>query len=347
MNLKHVLITGGTGSFGNVMTARLLKEPGVEKITVFSRDEFKQHEMRERFASPKLSFVIGDIRDRDAVADAVRGVDAIFHAAALKSVPTGEFFPMEDIRTNTIGTAHVLDAAEKAGVKRVVLLSTDKAVYPVNVMGMSKALAEKLVEAKGRATPSGTVFATTRYGNVMGSRGSVIPLFIDHIKKGQDIPITDPNMTRFLLSLDDAIELVLFAFSNAQQGDLFIRKAPAATVRTLAEALLEIFGAKNKVQVVGIRGGEKIHESLATGLELAAAEDMGNYYRIPKLVTGLEYDKFFKEGVAKDIPEDYTSENTTRLDTAATVALLKSLPFIQKALNDPHASSTYEADSVI
>lgn len=331
MDLKRVLITGGTGSFGHAMAERLLREPGIEQITVFSRDEFKQHDMREEFASPKLSFIIGDVRDRDAVAEAVEGADAIFHAAALKSVPTGEFFPMEDVRTNIIGTEHVLHAAEKAGVKKVVVLSTDKAVYPINVMGMTKAIAERLAVAKGTAE-SHTTFAITRYGNVMASRGSVIPLFVDRIKKGQELPITDPNMTRFLLSLPDAIELVLFAFQHAKQGDLFIRKAPAATVQTIAEALLEIFNAKNPTKVMGTRAGEKIHETLATGLELATAEDMGDYYRIPKLVTGIEYNKYFSQGVIKNASEDYTSENTTRLNKAETVKLLSGLSYIKEAL---------------
>ncbi len=332
MNLRHLVITGGTGSFGNAMVNRLLDEPGVEKITIFSRDELKQHDMRERLDSPKLAFFIGDVRDTEAVQDALSGADAVFHAAALKQVPTGEFFPMEDVRTNTIGTHHVLDLAEKCGVKKVVVLSTDKAVYPINVMGMSKALAEKITEAKGRTCKSDTIFTITRYGNVMASRGSVIPLFIDHIKRGETIPITDPSMTRFLLSLEDAIDLVLFAFGNAKQGDLFIRKAPAATVQTLAQALLNIFEAKNPIRVIGTRAGEKIHETLATGLELAVAKDMGDYFRIPKLVSGLDYEKFYNEGVIKKTAGDYTSENTTRLDVPQTEALLRSLPYIQKML---------------
>lgn len=333
MTFKHILITGGTGSFGSAMAERLLVEPAVERITVFSRDEFKQHEMRTRFHSPKLSFVIGDVRDRDAVADTVGGVDAIFHAAALKSVPTGEFFPMEDVRTNTIGTHNILDAAEKAGVRRVIVLSTDKAVQPINVMGMTKALAEKMVEAKGRNMASATVFATTRYGNVMGSRGSVIPHFIEQIKRRQDITVTNPDMTRFLLSLEGAIELVLFALEHAQQGDLFIRKAPASTVDVLAKAVLEIFGAKNPIRIIGTRGGEKIHETLATGIELTAAEDMGDYFRIPKVVTSLDYERFYEEGlIKKKVAEDYTSENTTRLDIEATKELLLKQPFVQAAL---------------
>ncbi len=332
MNLKHVLITGGTGSFGSVMAKRLLAQPGVERITVFSRDEFKQHEMWTRFHSPKLAFIIGDVRDRDAVADAMPGVDAIFHAAALKSVPTGEFFPMEDVRTNTIGTHNVLDAAEKVGVGRVIVLSTDKAVHPINVMGMTKALAEKMVEAKGRNAATSTVFATTRYGNVMGSRGSVIPHFIGQIKAGKDITVTNPDMSRFLLSLEGAIDLVLFALENAKQGDLFIRKAPACTVDVLAKAVLEIFGAKNPIRIIGTRGGEKLHETLATGIELASTEDMGDYFRIPKVVTSLNYDPFFEGGLVKKQGDDYTSENTTRLDKAATIALLLKEPFVQEAL---------------
>ena len=332
MKLRHVAITGGTGSFGKAMVTRLLSEPGIEKITILSRDELKQHDMRELFKSPKLEFFIGDVRDRDSVKEAITGADAVFHAAALKQVPTGEFFPMEHVRTNIIGTHNVLDSADKVGVKRVVVLSTDKAVYPINAMGMTKALAEKITEAKGRSHESETIFSITRYGNVMATRGSVIPLFVERIKHGEPIPITNPAMTRFLLSLDHAIDLVLFALENSKQGDLFVKKAPSATIATLAEALRNIFNAKSSIKIMGTRAGEKVHETLATSLELATAEDMDGYYRIPKLVSKLEFGKYYNEGVLKKNIDDYTSENTTQLNVSETEKLLRSLPYIQEEL---------------
>lgn len=332
MNLRHIAITGGTGSFGKAMVTRLLDEPTVEQITIMSRDELKQQHMRESFRSPKLRFFLGDVRNRDSVMEAIAGADAVFHAAALKQVPTGEFFPIEHVRTNILGTQNVLDSAEKAGVKRVVVLSTDKAAYPISVMGMTKAIAEKMAEAKGRTCTGDTIFSVTRYGNVMASRGSVIPLFVERIKRGEPLPVTNPEMTRFLLSLDDAIDLVLFAFENSKQGDLFIKKAPAATIATLAEALRNVFNAKNPIKIVGTRAGEKVHETLATSLELSTAEDMGGYYRIQKLVPELEYEKYIDEGVIKRVVDDYTSESTTRLTVSETEALLRSLPYIQQEL---------------
>lgn len=332
MNLRHIAITGGTGSFGKAVVDRLLLEPGIEQITIFSRDETKQFEMREFLQSSKLRFIIGDVRDRDSVFEAIADADAVFHAAALKQVPTGEFFPLEHVRTNILGTHNVLDAAQKAGVKRVVVLSTDKAVYPVNAMGMTKALAEKMVEVKGREGASTVIFSATRYGNVMASRGSVIPLFVKRIKLGRSIPITNPEMTRFLLSLDDAIDLVLFALENSKQGDLFIKKAPAASIKVLTEALCNIFSAKPQIEIIGTRAGEKIHETLATGLELSTAEDMGSYYRIPKLISKLDYDKYFTNGALPRIVDDYTSANTKQLSVSETEALLRSLPYIQAEL---------------
>lgn len=328
----RVLITGGTGSFGNAVVNRLLAENTAEEIVIFSRDELKQHEMRERLNDRRLTFWVGDVRDREAVREAMVGVDTVFHAAALKQVPTGEFFPMELIRTNVIGTENVLDMAEQSDmVKRVVFLSTDKAVYPVNVMGMTKAIAERLIVAKHRPT-STTIFCAVRFGNVMASRGSVIPVFVDRIKRGKALRITDPHMTRFLLSLDDAMDLVLFAMQHGERNDLFIRKAPASTVQDLAQAMINIFNTNVGTEVVGMRAGEKSHETLATGLELAAAEEIdGQYYRVRRAGV-FEYDQFFSKGVAKDVREDYTSNNTQRLTVPEIEERLRKLPFIQEHL---------------
>lgn len=326
-----ILITGGTGSFGNAMVQRLLDEPDVEQIVVFSRDELKQFDMRISLNSPKVRFIIGDVRDKEALEVAMRGIDAVFHAAALKQVPTGEFSPMELVRTNILGTQNVLDAAERSpSVKRVVLLSTDKAVYPINGMGISKAMAERLVSSRGHY-PTNTIFCAVRYGNVMATRGSVIPLFIQKIKKGEPLTVTNPDMTRFLLSLEDAIELVLFALHEGQQGDLFIRKAPAATMGHLTQALLNIFGAPNPVTIVGTRAGEKVHETLATQLELMRAEDMGDYYRIKSHMSAQPED-FFDHGDVSKVPDDYTSENTQRLNLLETESLIRTLPAVRKEL---------------
>jgi UDP-glucose 4-epimerase len=333
--MARLLITGGTGSFGNATLRRFLNDKRFSEIIVFSRDEKKQHDMRHEFSSPKIRFVVGDVRHKDSLLAATKGVDYIFHAAALKHVPTGEYFPMELIRTNILGTENVLSAAEENGLKRVVLLSTDKAAYPVNTMGMTKAIAEKLVGAKarGKKGPKDTIFSAVRYGNVMASRGSVIPLFVEAIKKGKPLTVTDPKMTRFLLSLDHAIDLVELAFTKGGQGDLFVMKAPAATMGDLAQALLNIFKAKNKIEVVGVRAGEKIHETLATQLELARAEDLGDFYRI-KDATSAEYEDFYDRGIAKKINGDYTSENTKRLTIPEIEKLLLSLDYIKEELKN-------------
>ncbi len=330
--MTRLLITGGTGSFGKTAVKRFLDDRMFSEIIVFSRDEAKQHDMRHEFNHPKLTFVIGDIRHKESIVKASRNVDYIFHAAALKQVPTGEYFPMEMIRTNVVGTQNVLEAAEENGVKKVVLLSTDKAVYPINAMGISKALAEKLVFAKARESKN-TVFCAVRYGNVMASRGSVIPLFVSYMKKNKPLTVTDPNMTRFLLSLEDAIDLVMMAIQRGEQGDLFIKKAPASTIADLAEALKNIFKSKSKIEVVGVRAGEKIHEALATQLELNRSEDLGEYYRI-KSETMLDYGSFFSKGNYVKADSDYTSENTKRLTVKDTERVLKSLDYIKKELKN-------------
>lgn len=331
--MKKILVTGGTGSFGGTMVRRLLKDDTVEQIVIFSRDELKQFDMRTELKSPKLRFIIGDVRDRQALERAMRGVDAVFHAAALKQVPTGEFSPMELLQTNALGTQNVMDIAEKTpSVKKVVFLSTDKAVYPINAMGISKAMAERLVAARGHYETD-TIFCAVRYGNVMATRGSVIPLFVEKIKKGEEITVTNPEMTRFLLSLDEAIELVLFALENGEQGDLFVRKAPAATIGDLAQALVNIFKATNPVKVVGTRAGEKVHETLVTQLELMRAEDLGDYYRI-RSEKGFSPEDFFERGTTDEIPDDYTSENTRRLNIKETEELLRSLDYIQREIEN-------------
>lgn len=331
--MARLLITGGTGSFGNAAIRHFLDDDSISEIIVFSRDEKKQHDMRHEIKSSKVDFVIGDVRNKEAILQASRGIDYIFHAAALKHVPTGEYFPREMVRTNILGTQNVLDAAEENGVKKVVLLSTDKAVYPINAMGMTKAIAEKLVGAKARKS-LGTVFCAVRYGNVMATRGSVIPLFVDLIKSGQPLPVTDPLMTRFLLSLDDSIDLVSLAIKEGKQGDLFIKKAPAVTMGDLTQALLNIFKVKNPVKVVGVRAGEKLHESLATQLELVRAEDLGDYYRI-RDGTGYDYQDYYGRGAAHDkIKDDYTSANTRRLKIPEIEKLLLSLPYIKQELKD-------------
>jgi len=331
---KILLITGGTGSFGNTVLKRFL-DTNVKEIRVFSRDEKKQEDMRISHNNDKLKFYIGDVRDYDSISSALIGVDFVFHAAALKQVPSCEFYPMEALKTNVIGTENVLNAALYRNVKRVVVLSTDKAVYPINAMGISKALAEKVMVAKSRQIPEGgTVFCATRYGNVMASRGSVIPLFVDQLKSGEPLTITDPNMTRFLMSLEDSVDLVLHAFEYAEQGDIFIQKAPASTVGDLALALKELFKKNNNIRVIGTRHGEKLYESLVSREEMSKAEDMGRYYRIPADNRDLNYKKYFVEGEDKvSSSEDYTSHNTNRLEIDGIKELLLNLSYIQDELN--------------
>lgn len=327
---KVLMITGGTGSFGHTVLKRFLSTD-VREIRVFSRDEKKQEDMRIALADDKVKFHIGDVRDYDSIAQAMIGVDYVFHAAALKQVPSCEFYPMEAVKTNVIGTENVLNAAIAAGVQRVVVLSTDKAVYPINAMGISKAMAEKLVVAKSRvAVNNGPVICATRYGNVMASRGSVIPLFISQLKTGEPLTVTDPNMTRFLMSLEDSVDLVLHAFEHAKQGDIFVQKAPASTVADLAVALKELIGGDSPLKVIGTRHGEKLYESLISREEMAKAEDMGRYYRIPADNRDLNYKKYFVEGET-EISEldDYTSHNTERLDVEGVKKLLLNLEYIR------------------
>ncbi|MDY7116719.1 SDR family NAD(P)-dependent oxidoreductase [Halomonas sp. SSL-5] len=328
-----VLITGGTGSFGKTM-ANYLLERGCKEIRILSRDEAKQEEMRIAYGRPELKFYIGDVRDRQSVDKVMRGVDLVFHAAALKQVPSCEFFPLEAVKTNILGSQNVIDSAEEAGVKSVVCLSTDKAVMPVNAMGMTKALMEKTAQAASRQLGEGeTIVSCVRYGNVMCSRGSVIPLFIKQIKDGKPLTITEASMTRFMLSLPDAIELVNFAFENARQGDIFIKKAPACTVKLLAETLLEMFGADNELRVIGMRHGEKLYETLASREELRRSEDMGDYYRVSFDDRDLNYGKYFTEGdVEEAAVEDYHSHNTYQLNKQELKELLLTLPEVCDAL---------------
>ena len=328
---KVLLITGGTGSFGNAVLRRSLNS-GVREIRIFSRDEKKQDDMRKRYANPKLKFYIGDVRDYNSILNATRGVDFIFHAAALKQVPSCEFHPMEAVKTNVIGTENVLEAAIQNEVKRVVCLSTDKAVYPINAMGISKAMMEKVMVAKSRnVNPDKTVICGTRYGNVMASRGSVIPLFVDQIRAGQSLTITDPNMTRFMMTLADAVDLVLYAFEHGSNGDLFVQKAPAATIETLARALTDLVGKPDHpINVIGTRHGEKLFEALLSREEMACAQDMGEYYRVPPDLRDLNYGKFVEQGEEKiSHTEDYNSHNTERLDVAGMQTLLRKLEFIR------------------
>jgi UDP-N-acetylglucosamine 4,6-dehydratase len=332
---KTLLITGGTGSFGQTVLKRFL-DTGVREIRIFSRDEKKQEDLRIALNNPKLRFYIGDVRDEASIRQAMKGVDYVFHAAALKQVPSCEFYPMEALRTNVIGTENVLNAATDAGVERVVVLSTDKAVYPINAMGISKAMAEKVMVAKARLQPAGeTVFCATRYGNVMASRGSVIPLFVSQLKEGRALTVTDPNMTRFLMSLEDSLDLVLYAFTHGQQGDIFVQKAPAATVGDLAQALKELFGRSDQeTRVIGTRHGEKLYESLISREEMAHAIDMGGYYRIPADNRDLNYAKYFSEGETDiSMLDDYTSHNTHRLNVEEIKFLLLSLDYIEEELN--------------
>jgi UDP-glucose 4-epimerase len=329
---KVLLITGGTGSFGNAVLQRFLATDHFNEIRIFSRDEKKQDDMRNQLKNPKLKFFIGDVRDYDSVEPATRGVDYIFHAAALKQVPSCEFFPMQAVKTNVEGTQNVIRAAGFNGVKKVICLSTDKAAYPINAMGISKAMMEKVAIAESRNLQNTTV-CLTRYGNVMASRGSVIPLFINQIKSGIPLTITDPNMTRFLMSLNDAVDLVLFAFENGNQGDLFVNKAPAATIRDLAKALKELAKVDNDIKIIGTRHGEKLYETLCTREEMVKAEDMGDFYRIPADNRDLNYSIYFSEG-EKNIAEieDYHSHNTERLNVEGVKKLISTLAIVRREL---------------
>ncbi|MBQ8291211.1 MAG: polysaccharide biosynthesis protein [Clostridia bacterium] len=337
---KTLLITGGTGSFGNAVLNRFLKTD-IGEIRVFSRDEKKQDDMRHDFqakmpeVAEKIKFYIGDVRDLASVKNAMHGVDYVFHAAALKQVPSCEFFPIEAVKTNVIGTENVLTACIEAGVKRIICLSTDKAAYPVNAMGTSKAMMEKVIVAKSRTVdPAKTKICCTRYGNVMCSRGSVIPLWIDQIRNGQPVTLTDPTMTRFIMSLDEAVDLVLFAFEHGESGDILVQKAPACTIQTQAEAVCELFGGdKNNIKVIGIRHGEKMYETLLTNEECANAIDMGDFYRVPCDKRGLNYDKYFKHGDTERNPlTEFNSNNTQHLTVAETKAKIASLQYIQDEL---------------
>jgi UDP-N-acetylglucosamine 4,6-dehydratase len=330
---KTLLITGGTGTFGNAVLRRFL-DTDIREIRVLSRDEKKQEDMRLTYQNAKIKSYIGDVRNFDSVAGAMIGVDYVFHAAALKQVPSCEFYPLEALRTNCLGGENVLSAAVANRVKRVIMLSTDKAVYPINAMGISKAMMEKLMVAKSReAISTGTVACGTRYGNVMASRGSVIPLFVEQIKTGKPLTVTDPHMTRFMMSIDDAVDLVLYAYEHALPGDIFVQKAPAATIGTLAEALKKVFHADNPVHVIGTRHGEKKHETLLTREEMAKAEDLGGYYRIKADNRDLNYNVFFTEG-AEEVSsmEDYTSDNAHRMDVDEMAAVLLNLPYIKAEL---------------
>jgi UDP-N-acetylglucosamine 4,6-dehydratase len=333
-NDKVLMITGGTGSFGNAVLKRFLTT-NVAEIRIFSRDEKKQEEMRLALNHPKLKFYIGDVRDYDSIHQVMKGVDYVFHAAALKQVPSCEFYPIEAYKTNVVGSENVMDAAIARQVKRVVMLSTDKAVYPINAMGISKAMMEKCVIAKSRMLLKGeTVLCATRYGNVMASRGSVIPLFVEQLKLSKPLTITDPNMTRFLMSLEDSVDLVLHAFEFGNQGDIFVQKAPASTVNDLAIALKDIFNKNVQIQIIGTRHGEKLYESLISREEMVKAEDMGEYYRIPADNRDLNYSQYFSEGEEKiSHQDDYTSHNTRRLNVAEIKQLLMSLGYIKEELN--------------
>lgn len=336
---KVLMITGGTGSFGNTVLSRFL-QTDVKQIIIFSRDEKKQEDMRIALRSPKVRFFIGDTRDPVSIGQAMQGVDYVFHAAALKQVPSCEFYPMEAVRTNVIGTENVINAAIAHEVKRVVLLSTDKAVYPINAMGISKAMAEKVLVARSRTVPEGgPVLCATRYGNVMASRGSVIPLFIERIRAAQPLGITDPQMTRFLMSLEDSVDLVLHAFESGSQGDIFVQKAPACTIGELAVALSELFDVPLKTKIIGTRHGEKLYESLVSREEMAKVEDMGRYWRVPADNRDLNYELFISQGSPDaNTVEDYTSHNTLRLSNDEIKQLLLTLPLVRQELADHQAT---------
>jgi UDP-glucose 4-epimerase len=331
---KTLLITGGTGSFGNTMLKRFLNEP-FKEIRIFSRDEKKQDDMRHEYRNARIKFYVGDVRDIRSVDGVMNGVNYIFHAAALKQVPSCEFFPIQAVQTNVLGTDNVLESAIRHEVERIVVLSTDKACYPINAMGMSKALMEKVTIAKGRALgrDSKTTICCTRYGNVMSSRGSVIPLFVDQIKAGKPLTVTDPTMTRFMMTLEEAVDLVLYAFTKGINGDMFVQKAPAATLDTLAHALLKLYNVNRKIKIIGTRHGEKKYETLVTREEMAKAHDLGRYYRVPADTRDLNYENFLETGEAKiTTVEDYHSKNTEQLDVPALIELLKKVSFIREDL---------------
>jgi len=330
---KILLITGGTGSFGNAVLKRFLNTD-IGEIRIFSRDEKKQDDMRKFYKNDKIKFYIGDVRDLASVKNAMHGVDFVFHAAALKQVPTCEFFPLEAVKTNILGTDNVLTAAIECGVKKVICLSTDKAAYPINAMGISKAMMEKVFIAKSRTvSPDKTLICGTRYGNVMASRGSVIPLFVQQIKSGQPLTVTNPNMTRFLMSLDEAVELVIFAFQNAQAGDIMVQKAPACTIGDLAQAIKEIFNAHNEIKIIGTRHGEKLYETLLTKEEYLVAQDLGKYFRVPADNRDLNYDKYFVQGDERlSVGQEYNSHNTERLNVEQIKEKLLALDYIQEEL---------------
>jgi len=331
---KILLITGGTGSFGNAVLKRMLQSD-LSEIRIFSRDEKKQEDMRLQYNSNKIKYYIGDVRDKISLSHAIQGVDFIFHAAALKQVPSCEFFPMEAVRTNVIGCENVLDVALQFHVQKVIVLSTDKAVYPINSMGLTKALSEKVMIAKARSIHgSDTIFCGTRYGNVMASRGSVIPLLVDQLKQGKKLTLTDPEMTRFMMSLDEALDLVLYAFENGQNGDIFVQKAPACTIGVLAQALKELFQLNNRIQIIGTRHGEKLFETLVNREEMTKVKDLENYYKIPADNRDLNYGEYFSKGeAAVSETSEYTSHNTERLDVNATKELLLKLDFIEEEIS--------------
>jgi len=331
---KTLLITGGTGSFGNAVLKKLLQS-NLSEIRIFSRDEKKQDDMRIQYRNDKIKYYIGDVRDRYSLSQAMSGVDYVFHAAALKQVPSCEFFPMEAVRTNVVGCENVLDVALQFHVQKVIVLSTDKAVYPINSMGLTKALSEKVMIAKARnINDTGTVFCGTRYGNVMASRGSVIPLLVDQLKQGKELTLTDPEMTRFMMTLDEALDLVLYAFENGENGDIFVQKAPACTIGVLAQALKELFQLDNKIQIIGTRHGEKLYETLVNREEMTKVEDLENYFKIPADNRDLNYSEYFLEGeTAVSETGEYTSHNTERLDVNATKDLLLKLDFIEEEVS--------------
>ncbi len=329
---RSLLVTGGTGTFGNAVAGRVLSN-GFDEVRIFSRDEKKQDDMRRRWADPRIKFHIGDVRNEQSLKDAMSGIDFVFHASALKQVPSCEFFPLEALRTNALGVENVLNAAIAAGVKRVIVLSTDKAVYPINAMGISKAMMEKLAVAKSRVAGATTVICCTRYGNVMASRGSVVPLFIRQIQAGQPFTVTDPDMTRFMMSIDGAVDLVLWAFDHGNPGDIFVQKAPAATIGTLVHALRKVFNVDNPVQVIGTRHGEKLYETLLTREEMAIAESMGSYYRVPADVRDLNYGLYFDKGRSDvSVKDDYNSHNTKRLSVDEMAEMLLTLDIVKRAL---------------
>lgn len=342
-NGKTLLITGGTGSFGNAVLRRFLNTD-ISEIRIFSRDEKKQDDMRHFYKNPKIKYFIGDVRDRMSIDNAMYGVDFVFHASALKQVPSCEFFPAEAVRTNVLGCENVLDSAQLHRVKKVIVLSTDKAVYPVNAMGMTKALSEKIMVAKSRnLNGTGTVFCGTRYGNVMASRGSVIPLFVNQIKHNQPITVTDPDMTRFMMSLESAVELVLFAFNNGSNGDIFVMKSPATTIATLAQAIKELYKSESSIKIIGSRHGEKLYETLINREEMVKATDMGDFFRIPADTRDLNYNKFFTEGTREvSQADEYNSHNTKRLTIEETKELLLTLRFIRQDVLNEKQELVYE-----